>query len=247
MTTHTAPRTQLMLPGQAAAAQGPLDLSGMYFMHHAFRRDLRAFAAAAAQTPADATATWRALRDRWRMFGRFLHNHHSLEDATIWPLLLERADAAGRATLTAMEAEHGEIDPLLAACGEGFAALAERPDEDVRASLEVRVVAARERLGAHLAHEEHDALPLVQAHMTAAEWQVVDERDAKADYPLRETLAALPWVLHGLPDDARARLFAMAGNPVFPAVWRLLLRRPFERSEARAFRYASPGPVSRSA
>jgi hypothetical protein len=245
MTTHAEPRTQLLLPGQAAAADGPLDLSGMFFMHHAFRRDLGAFAAAAARTPADATATWRELRDRWDLFGRFLHHHHSIEDESIWPLLLDRVDAAGRATLTAMEAEHGEIDPLLAACGEGFAALAERPDEDVRASLEVRVVAARERLAAHLGHEERDALPLVQTHLTAAEWQVVEDRNAKAKFTFRDTMAALPWALHGLPGHARRRLFAMAGNPLFPAVWRLLLRRPFERREARAFRYAAQSPVSR--
>ena len=43
-------------------------------------------------------------------------------------MLLERADAAGetdaRALLEAMEAEHEQIDPALAACADGFAAMA---------------------------------------------------------------------------------------------------------------------------
>ena len=39
---------QLTLPGQAATADGPLDMTMMYVMHHAFRRDLRALARAAA-------------------------------------------------------------------------------------------------------------------------------------------------------------------------------------------------------
>ena len=36
---------QLRLPGQTAAHEGPVDMHMMYVMHHAFRRDLAAFAA----------------------------------------------------------------------------------------------------------------------------------------------------------------------------------------------------------
>ena len=75
------------------------------------------------------------------MFATALHHHHSGEDAGLWPLLLSRADAAGRTLLEAMEAEHGEIDPILQACAAGFARLAERPDADARAALVVRLVA----------------------------------------------------------------------------------------------------------
>jgi hypothetical protein len=146
--------TQLMLPGQEAAPEGPNDLTGMFLIHHAFRRDLRNFAVAVAATPAGDTATWQALYERWRLFARFLHHHHTIEDKAIWPSLLDRVDAAGRATLEAMEAEHGEINPLLTACGEGLAALARHGDDDVRAALEVRMVATAERLRRHLAHEE---------------------------------------------------------------------------------------------
>jgi|GEM_PF-1648709 len=30
---------QILLPGQAAAPDGPIDMAPMYLMHHAFRRD----------------------------------------------------------------------------------------------------------------------------------------------------------------------------------------------------------------
>ena len=36
---------QITLPGQTATVGGPLDMTMMYVMHHAFRRDLRALAA----------------------------------------------------------------------------------------------------------------------------------------------------------------------------------------------------------
>ncbi|GID30665.1 hemerythrin HHE cation binding domain-containing protein [Paractinoplanes brasiliensis] len=225
-----------MLPGQAAAPDGPNDLTGMFLIHHAFRRDLRRFAAAVTATPAHETRVWRALDRRWRMFGTFLHHHHTIEDAAIWPVLLGRVDPSGRATLEAMEAEHGEIDPLLEACGSGFATLAARPDEDVRRSLEIRIVAAGERLNAHLAHEETEALVLVQKHLTADEWQVVEEKSAKGAYSFRESMAAVPWVMHELPADARKRLLKMAG-PVLAVLWRLT-RGGFLRRETTAFRYA---------
>jgi hypothetical protein len=227
--------TQLLLPGQAAAPGGPLDLSGMFLIHHAFRRDLRAFAAAVAATPASDTATWRALRDRWALFGTFLHHHHTTEDEAIWPLLMRRVDAQGRETLEAMEAEHGEIDPLLAACGQGFAALAGGADEDVRRSLEIRMVAAGELLGRHLAHEETEALVLVQAHLTPHEWEVMEKKSDKGKYTFRESMAAVSWVMHELPDDARRRLLQVAG-PVLALLWRAT-RRGFARREAAAFRY----------
>ena len=46
MTATTTPAPQVTFPGQAAAPPGPCDLMPMYLMHHAFRRDLAAFAAA---------------------------------------------------------------------------------------------------------------------------------------------------------------------------------------------------------
>ena len=58
--------TQLLLPGQAAAPEGPVDMSMMYLMHFGFRRDLTAFAAAAAATRSP-TGT---LGPRWPSAGR---------------------------------------------------------------------------------------------------------------------------------------------------------------------------------
>lgn len=83
MTTHQpaarpAPHpTQVRLPGQAAAPDGPLDLTMMFVVHRAFRRDLENFAAAAARTPLDDGASWLALDERWQLFAAALHHHHT--------------------------------------------------------------------------------------------------------------------------------------------------------------------------
>jgi hypothetical protein len=68
-------------------------------------------------------------------------------------------DHEGVATLEAMEAEHAEVDPLLESCAVGFGRLAAEADRDARDALEVRVVALRDRLGHHLAHEERGSSP----------------------------------------------------------------------------------------
>lgn len=66
-----------LLPGQAAAPPGPVDLVGMYVMHHAFRRDLADFARAVSGTAPSDRARWAALRDRLQRFSDVLHKQHA--------------------------------------------------------------------------------------------------------------------------------------------------------------------------
>ena len=236
-TTRAWP-TQILLPGQAAAPEGPVDMVMMYVMHHAFRRDLAAFAAAAPATPLDDRKAWRDLAARWDLFATALHHHHSGEDAGLWPLLMSRADGAGRALLEAMEAEHGQIDPILQACAAGFSRLAERPDADARAALVVRLVAGRESLARHLAHEETDAITLIQRVLTDAEWrQVEDEYFKSQPIPPRLILKMLPWMFDKLPTPVREQRLAEA--PLLHRVVYRLFRGSYQRTERRTFRYAA--------
>ena len=233
---------QLLLRGQAAAPDGPVDLTMMWVMHHGFRRDLENFARAAAGTPIEDRVTWQALDRRWLLFSRILHAHHSGEDAGLWPLLLARADAAGdrdaRATLEAMSAEHAGIDPLLAACAAGFARLAAAADEPARAALATDVAAARDHLGGHLQHEERDAMAILQRHLSHADWERVGREHFEPHYSARDLLAVAAWVLHELPPSAVERVREQHRGRVLVAIWRSFLRRPFERQERRAFGYA---------
>ncbi len=241
--TSTTTRGPLTLPGQAAAPQGPVDLTPMFLMHHAFRRDLAAFGRAVDRTPVADRTTWRALDLRWRRFSTILHHHHTGEDTYIWPVLVAAVDAGGtpedRATLDAMEAEHAEIDPLLEACARGFAALAERADEPARDALAGDVTRARERLATHLGHEEREALALVQRFLTVEEWARMD-REVGQGFPTTLIPFTLAWLLHDLPADGRAAAREFLGTPLW-LVGSLAFRRRFERTERAAFRYATAG------
>lgn len=233
---------QLDLPGQTHVARGPHDMTGMYVMHHAFRRDLAAFASSVRATPLGDHRTWRALTARWARFAATLHHHHTAEDTLYWPVLRTAVEARGTeddlVEVRAMSEEHADIDPLVTAIGDGFAALVDHPCDQHRNALDIRLAGLHEVLGEHLRHEEGVVLPLVQRVMTPAEFQGVEDAIGKS-YPARDIPFIVGWALHGLSDDGRAAMFAMAGAPY--RLLHALVRRRFERGEARAFRYGDGG------
>lgn len=226
---------QLRLPGQAAAAEGPVDMHMMYVAHHAFRRDLGRFVRAVDVTPVAERGTWQALHRRWRLFGEILHHHHSGEDAGLWPALRARASEEQLAVLDEMEAEHDGIDPLLEACGRAFEELAAAADDETRARLRELVARVRERLSDHLAHEETRAIPIIQDLLTDAEFQAIDEEyfRKRGNPSIRRIALVVAWGLHDLPDDARSRLLAQGGAPLRLVWW--IARRGFARLEREAF------------
>ena len=241
-TTTTTQRPQVDLPGQTFVAEGPNDHTGMYVMHHAFRRDLAAFASSVRATPLGDPETWEALSRRWSRFAATLHHHHTAEDTIYWPALLTAVEARGTEAdlveVRAMSEEHADIDPLVTAIGDGFGAVLEHPCEGHRNALDIRLAGLREVLGEHLRHEEGVVLPLVQRVMTAEEFQGVENAIGKS-YPVRDVPFIVGWALEGLPEDGRQAMFALAGAPY--RVLHALVRRRFERAEARAFRYGDRG------
>jgi hemerythrin-like domain-containing protein len=229
---------QIRLPGQSSVAEGPHDQSGMYVIHHAFRRDLAAFEAAVRATPVGDAETWRALSGRWSRFADTLHHHHGVEDEHLWPVLLRKAaatgDSEGERMLHAMEAEHDGIDPALTAVARGFTAMLEHPCDDHRNALDVHVTTTRAALLDHLAHEETEALPLLQRSLTVEE-NAAFEKAAERAYPVSMLPFLLPWVSVDLPEEVRQRIVDQAG-PAYGLLLRLFRGR-YERNERKAFRY----------
>jgi iron-sulfur cluster repair protein YtfE (RIC family) len=168
-----------------------LDMTMMYTMHDALRRELVRIARVTARADDDPRRVLRAAVG-WEMFKAYLLVHHTSEDAAVWPVmsraLAERSDDL--ALLDAMEAEHAAIDPLLDAVD---AALADRDGGPER--LGDLVDALHTALTGHLVHEENEALPLIDATLTEQQWR--DFGDLHGRRIGADASRYLPWLLEG--------------------------------------------------
>jgi hemerythrin-like domain-containing protein len=142
------------------------DMTMMYAMHDALRRDLDRIARITARPEDDPKHVLRTAVG-WEMFKSYLEVHHTAEDDLLWPPMRTALahDPDGTALLDAMEAEHAVIDPMLAAID---TALADRDSGPQRLGELTDALAVA--LRGHLRHEEVDGLPLIDATITQEQW-----------------------------------------------------------------------------
>ena len=173
-----------------------LDMTMMYVVHDALRRELVHIGRTAARQDDDPGRLLRSALG-WEMFKKFLHVHHAAEDVGVWPLVrvASAGDADRLSVVGEMEAEHARIDPLLADID---AAVLDRDYGHQRFGdlIDALVV----QLSTHLRHEESDGLALIDATMTGEQWKrfADDHRERIGDDAKRY----LPWLL----DNADAEL-----------------------------------------
>ena len=253
--------TTQKLPGSDAARHGTgdADLTIMIAAHEALRRDLVSLGRAAGTADLADPARRRSVCNGWEVFKRQLHIHHTAEDDLVWPALRQRLSHSENAlsVLDAMEAEHAQVDPLLAAVDRAFASAAPAPaDGPADASADGLAGGPADgtpdaptdaptdgagRLGevidplisaltSHLSHEERDALPLIGAALTGGEWRAVGRKIAVKN--LKSGPEMFGWMLHGAPPEQAA---AAVGTLPPPA--RLLYRRVWRPRFERASRW----------
>jgi Hemerythrin HHE cation binding domain len=212
------------LPGTEAARHGTgdADLTIMLGAHEAFRRDLARLARAAAFADLPDPARRASVRAGWEVFKRQLHLHHTAEDTIVWPALRDRLGHSSHAlsVLDAMEAEHKEIDPLLAAVDDAFG-------DPRAASLAGVTDALATSLSGHLSHEERDGLPLIGVGLTAAEWRGVGIKIARRN-GLSRAGEMFAWIAdEANPEQASAVVGTLPppARLIYRTVWRPRYRR----------------------
>jgi iron-sulfur cluster repair protein YtfE (RIC family) len=205
-----------------------LDMSMMYVIHDALRRELTRIARYTSRASDDPMRVLRTAAG-WEMFKTYLHAHHTAEDETLWPVMTQilAGRPADLALLEAMEAEHAAIDPLLAAID---AALADRANGPQRISGLVDALTTG--LGGHLRHEETEALPLIDNTLTEQQWSRLGQRQAEKIGS--EAPRYLPWLL----DDLDPQLAAAVLARMPPA-----LRASYETEWRAAYREIDVWPV----
>lgn len=194
-----------------------LDFLMMYAAHDAFRRDAARLLAATSAGPGARTGAGdlAAFRGGWEVFRTYLTIHHTAEDTHLWPPVRGRlgGDPEGEALLDDMEAEHAVLDPLMESVDAQLAA-------GDTARLRATVAELGEALAEHLEHEEAAGLPLVDAVLTAAEWDAFGQAQRQA-VGLRGGAHFFPWLLEGAPPAVERRVLALVPPPVrFLYRWR---------------------------
>jgi hypothetical protein len=131
----------------------PADVSFMYAMHNAMRRDLARLERASADLS--------SARGGWEVFREELEFHHRAEDDDLWPQLRPMIDTQDQRVIDEMVAEHARVTPAIEKVAR---ALNGQADAEPAVDAFVRLV--RE----HLDHEEALALPIVERCFSDVDW-----------------------------------------------------------------------------
>jgi hypothetical protein len=188
-----------------------LDMSMMFAMHDALRREIAQVGRIASRRDDDPAKLLRGALG-WGLFKKFLLVHHQAEDDALWPPL--RAAVAGQpgrvALVEALEAEHSVIEPLLTAID----AAAADPDYGYQRFGDI-IDELATKLTAHLAHEETDGLPLIDASLTEEEWQHFARVHSQANMP--DASRYMPWLLDGASPQTLAAIIGNFPPPLLTA------------------------------
>ena len=223
--------------------QGP-DLRSSYLEHRAMRVDaarLTDLVAAAQPSDADRLAGIAAWYTRYE---RAINDHHTAEEAVVYPALLER-DPSFAVAEAELEGQHRVLADRLTVARESLHGLAaasggpswERERDDAIAATR----ALREIVTTHLDHEEDVAFSRYRRVFTATEFAALGATARKL-VGARAVIFAGPWVLDHADPAERAQL--LADQPLLLRVlYRLVLRPRFDRL-ARPLRDATATPVT---
>jgi hypothetical protein len=203
----------------------PADVSFMRALHAALRRDLARLRDAAGQLDSSAGAPPAVLAG-WDAFRAQLDNHHLAEDDDLWPVLRgELSDPGELAAVEAMVEEHRHIPPALAGVD---AAL--RGGGEPAAPVESLSAVVLD----HLAHEEREVLPLLEQHLTRAQWRAFLHKERSRRSP-RKRPEFLTWILDDASEQDTAAVLAEMPPPA-----RLVYHRVLRPRYAAQHRWSIP-------
>jgi hypothetical protein len=179
------------------------DVRDMYLAHIMFRRET-GLGAELIRGVADGDLERAAIvADHLLLVDSVLEHHHVAEDKHIWPRLLERAGGDVEDVVRVMEEQHGEIDALVEQLRTGLADWRGSAHPGRGDALADTVDRLHERLVVHLDTEEARAVPLIERHVTAAEWGAMISDGAEDVDPAMMPLMFGLMAYEGDPDTVR--------------------------------------------
>jgi hemerythrin-like domain-containing protein len=160
----------------------------MFAMHTLFGREFALLPALVRGVRAGDEERAQIVAHHVSLLTTLLHEHHYNEDQSLWPRLLQRGSTNARAVVDLMLAQHGIIATLAIEINAELqawrASSASARGEALADALDRMLPALAE----HTRSEEERALPLVEKHLSAAEYEELGAKGAAnmspADLPV---------------------------------------------------------------
>ena len=167
-----------------------------------------------------------------------LHVHHRTEDEYFWDRMTERAPSCGL-HVALMRRQHGAVSDRLDVVDGLVSRWARRPDGATAARLAAELDEVDRLLVEHLADEERDAFPVLDAILSDAEWDDI-HRHAQRHKPPLPIFVLLGLMIDSVPASERDEWFATQLPAPIRVAYRIVGRKQYERARNRLF----PEPTS---
>lgn len=203
------------------------DTRSMPIVHDALRRDLGRTQSALTISPHLAVPRRLAIADHLRWMMTFLHEHHTAEDAGLWPVV-RRNNPSSSALLDDMARDHERIGPGIESVVRAADGYGHSDSDDARCEVLRAIDTLSAVLLPHLEREEAETMPVVGDSITQADWERWDK-----DYNIKpNSLSQLGRIGHWIMDDldpGRQRII----KELVPPVPRFVLVHGFRHSYER--------------
>lgn len=196
----------------------------MPIIHRIFRRQFREVRKLVQEAPAGGATRVSAVADHLGFLLDGLHMHHTTEDDLIWPKLLGRAGLDAPLVMR-MEEQHHEIDASVAEVRATMLGWRADPTPSTSSALADRIGEFMVVLEEHLDEEEEVVVPLIDRHLTEAEWQEVGRRGFEKFTPAQRWIATGQLVEVATTEET-ATMFAKLPPPV-KVLWHLIGKRKY--------------------
>lgn len=202
------------------------DTNEMVVVHRVFRRLFGALPDLVRQVPAGDTTRAAVVADHYTEIASGLHHHHTNEDEYLWPMLLDRV-RADQSLVLRMAEQHECVASLLERADDGFVRFRASADPELGTELAGTLDALSAALHEHLSDEERHVLPMVEEHLSIAEWEQLGER-GRAGIPKDRLLIQLGYLLEGTSPAEQREFLAHLPLPV-RVLWKVAGRRKYAR------------------
>jgi hemerythrin-like domain-containing protein len=151
------------------------DTAKMFEVHAMFKQQFLPVPALIASVAPNDPARMDVVADHIQFLCAFLHEHHSLEDKFLWPRLTNRgAKEVGEISLQ-MEDQHAGMARILDQLDDDLQAWRSSAGSQHGSALAQTIAELLPALLDHMSLEESRALPVIERHITADEWDRMAE------------------------------------------------------------------------